>query len=632
MCGLITLAHTSASTAINIKALTDRISHRGPDDHGWLTWDGKECRAGRDETTVRGKVIMGHRRLSIIDLSVDGHQPMSSADKQLHIAYNGEVYNYLELRAELELLGHQFHTRTDTEVILAALRQWGILAVSRFKGMFSFTVLDSKQRKLYAVRDHFGIKPLYYSRYQNGLAFASEINPLLELPGVSREPNAQAVYDYLQFGNTAHNENTLFADVKQLAPAMILEVNLDNLSISEPQKYWCLDLEEDDCGGYEQATRNVRDLFLENIKLHLRSDVPVGSALSGGIDSSAIVCAIRAVQPNADLHTFSFIAPGPLSEEPWVDLVNKRVQANGVKVFPEASDLFRDLDDLVCIQGQPFGSTSIYAQYCVFRTASAAGIKVMLDGQGADEMLAGYAGYQGSYLASLLRQKRIIQALQFWRKSSRWPKRSLSLIAQLAARQLLAPEFQSIARRLAGRPLVPNWINSQWLEKHGVNITPPIKYSKTRYCLRESLISSIEKAPLPELLRYEDLNSMRFSVESRVPFLTHDFAQLLISLPEAYIIDNKGDSKHIFKQAMRGLVPNEILDRRDKVGFEAPDTNWSSHLLGSNPELIKKICALPIINNKSAAYYINRQELGSSKYIWRMINLAKWLDIFSVSC
>jgi asparagine synthase (glutamine-hydrolysing) len=633
MCGLVTLLHLKVDDEANIGMLTDKLAHRGPDDHAWLAWSDSGIVFGRDQTVAHGKVIMGHRRLSIIDLSVDGRQPMASTDGRLHITYNGEVYNYRELRSELESLGHRFHTRTDTEVMLACLSLWGLDAVARFKGMFAFTLLDLQRRKLYAVRDHFGIKPLYYCRFSRGLAFASEIPPLLELPGVRREPDAQAVYDYLMFGNSAHNQDTMFAGIRQLPPASILEIDVDTLVYEEPSRYWGLGLEENDCGGYEQAVARVRDLFLENIRLHLRSDVPIGSALSGGIDSSAIVCAVRELEPQADIRTFSYIAPGALSEERWVDTVNSRVGATCIKVRPVADDLLRDLDDLITAQGEPFGNTSIYAQYCVFRSASQQGIKVMLDGQGADEMLAGYVGYQGSFLAGLLKQKRFIAAMRFLGRSSRWSGRSRRLITQLAARQLLPPNLQALGRRLIGKPLTPDWLNIGWFRERGVDFSAPDAHNKTVHSLRESLIDTLQRTSLPALLRYEDRNSMRFSLESRVPFLTHDFAELVIGLPAEYLINEAGISKSIFRQAMRGIVPDSVLERQDKLGFATPEDIFTAKLQTVPDDIFNDTELQELFDSRALSgyfYYLAKKIKKRDFRTWRMVNLFRWASVFNV--
>lgn len=635
MCGLVTLVHRTVSSEPRIEPLLERLAHRGPDDHGWLAWDGSDCRLGRDEPVAPGRVVMGQQRLAIIDLSADGRQPMASADRKLYIDYNGEVYNYRELRTELESLGHRFHTHTDTEVVLTALRQWGVTAARRFKGMFAFTLLDVERRKLYAVRDHFGIKPLYYCRFRDGVGFASEIPPLLDLPGVGRELNAQATYDYLQFGNTAHNEGTLFSDVKQVPPASILEIDLDTLAIGSAQKYWQLSLEENDCGSYEQATQRVRDLFLENVRLHLRSDVPLGAALSGGIDSSAIVCAIRALDSKADIRTISYIAPGALSEEKWIDMANARAGAKGVKIKPGAEDLARDLDNLIAMQGEPFGSTSIYAQYCVFRAAAENGIKVMLDGQGADEMLAGYPGYQGSVFAELVKRKRLVSAIRFLNRSSKWPGRNRKLILQLAARQLFPPAVQALSRKAIGKGLKPDWMNVCWFQERHVDFTPPGMRSLSNHCLRESLIDTLGATSLPALLRYEDRNSMRFSIESRVPFLTYDFAELLVGLPTEYLVDNTGGSKHIFRQAMRGIVPDEILDRRDKIGFATSEMDWMQAtsswvdrtLTSGLPA--KSIKAHDLIARWESS--LNGRMPPPGFQLWRWLNFIRWSQVFSVA-
>lgn len=633
MCGFITFVNASLKNEVEIGSGLRRLSHRGPDDYGWLAWDGANCQFGRDNPTAKGRVVMGHRRLSILDLSSNGREPMPSSDGRLYITYNGEVYNYREMRAELEGLGHSFHTRTDTEVLLAAIGHWGIEVVRRFKGMFAFTVLDVERRKLYAVRDHFGIKPLYYCSYKDGIALASEIPPLLDLPGISKKADAQALYDYLQFGITSHNAGTMFDGIKQLPPASLLEIDLETMKVGDVLQYWRLAPEENDCGGYRQATARVRDLFLENIRLHLRSDVPIGSALSGGIDSSAIVCGIRAVDSTADIRTFSYIAPGTLSEERWVDIVNSHVGAKAVKVAPGAQELWRDVEDLVAAQGEPFGSTSIYAQYSVFRAAAQQNIKVMLDGQGADELLAGYVGYQGSYFASLVKQGRISEAVHFLRGSTRWPGRSKIALLQLAGRHLLPKGVQGVARSLIGKELMPSWMNVRWFRQHGVAFDSLTRKYGCKTLLRADLIETLQRTSLPALLRYEDRNSMHFSIESRVPFLTYDFAELILGLPEDYLIDATGCSKRIFRDAMRGIVPQSILDRRDKIGFATPEQKWllESRLFNDIQKKLNNYSNVFELEKMSA--YMNKLKANATNRdfrLWRVVNFVMWAQSFDV--
>ena len=410
MCGIFGVALPQKSD-LQIKDYTDLLTHRGPDDHGWLSWDRDAgITIGAEQANPAGHVLLGHRRLSILDLSERGHQPMSTEDGRFHIVYNGEIYNFVEIRKELEAEGVGFHSESDTEVLLRAFVQWGIDALLKFRGMFALAILDTQSNELFLARDPFGIKPLFYCDWQGGLAFSSELQPLLALPGISRQVNPQRAYEFLQFGTTDHEGETLFGEIAQLEAGHYLKINVDNASERLPICYWCLPRQNKLDIGFEAAAERLRELFLDSVRLHLRSDVAVGAALSGGIDSSAIVCAIRHLEPDIDLHAFSFIADdGELSEERWVDVVTEYAGCIVHKVIPQAEELVADLDKLIRTQCEPFGSTSIYAQFRVFKLAHEAGIKVMLDGQGADELMAGYSGYHGARLAGLIRKGELMR-------------------------------------------------------------------------------------------------------------------------------------------------------------------------------------------------------------------------------
>ncbi len=557
---------------------------------------------------------------------------MSSPDGRYHIVFNGEIYNYLELRRELLALGYSFRSGSDTEVLLAAWSQWGVGCLNRLEGMFAFALYDQKARSVHLVRDFFGIKPLYYCHFAKGLGFASEIPVLLELEGVSRKVNPQRLYRYLRFGLTDDGGETLFADVKQLPPAHYLHIDLDNPQLSQPIRYWQPQLGPISVVSFAEATEQVREHFLQNIRLHLRSDVPVGAALSGGIDSSAIVMAMRYLEPDLELHTFTYVADGGVSEEPWAELVGQAARVRAHKVRPSAAELVADLDHLIKVQGEPFGSTSIYAQYRVFRLAQEAGIKVMLDGQGADEVLAGYAIYGGARLASLLKQGNWNQALAFLRASQLEP--ALKDTWKSALGFLLPPGWEPLARRLIGQELVPAWMKVDWFVERGVRLVSP-RRPHGREVLRGELLQSLTETSLPKLLRYEDRNSMAHSIESRVPFLTPKFVELLLSLPEAYILSPQGQTKAVFRKAMQGLVPQAILERKDKVGFATPEQSWMNQLAPwveqvLDTEALSSIQPLKkeVIRTEFASILSGKRTFDSR--VWRWINLVAWVRLFEV--
>lgn len=637
MCGIAGLV-VPPSRSLNreiVEHLLSHLKHRGPDDQGVLLFGQDGVRLGRSvPERVEGEVLLVHQRLSILDLSKAGWQPMSSAGDRYHIVFNGEIYNYLELRAELEAQGHIFFSHSDTEVLLTAYSHWGTECLNRLVGMFAFTILDTQERRLFLARDFFGIKPLYYALWQGGFAFASEISPLLELPGVSRRVNPQRLYDYLRFGLTDHGRETLFADVYQLPSAHYLEVKLDHPTKIEPLRYWQVNLNERVELSFEEAANQLRELFLESVSLHLRSDVPIGTALSGGIDSSAIVMAMRYLQPNLELHTFSYVASDPaLSEEKYIDIVGKSAGAVMHKVQPDFRELVADFEYLVHTQGEPFGSTSIYAQHRVFRLAREAGIKVMLDGQGADEILGGYFCYKGARLASLLRQHRWVEAYQFMQAASATPGMGGRLLGQWAMSYMLPPKMQVLGRRLVGKDLTPSWLNMSWFQDH------PIKpllfdYTGSQSVLRESLLESVTET-LPNLLRYEDRNSMAFSIESRVPFLTPTVVSFMLALPEEYIITQDGISKAVFRRAMRGIVPDSILDRKDKIGFATPEFGWLTALKPWVECALQSEAAgqIPALNLKEVEREWSLMLGGKKTFnfnVWKWVNLIEWSKHFKV--
>jgi asparagine synthase (glutamine-hydrolysing) len=638
MCGIagILISEPDPNLGQTGSRLSRALAHRGPDQKGWLLLGPRGVRLGSDEPLDQpATLFLGHRRLSILDLSDAGRQPMLTSNGRYAIAFNGEIYNYLELRAELEQLGHVFRTRTDTEVLLYAFVAWGPSAFKRLIGMFALAVLDLAARRLLLARDIFGIKPLYYVPSRQGLAFASEIKALLELPGVTHAVHPERLWEYLRFGRTDHGAETMFAAVKQLPSAHWLEIALDRPAVTQPAPYWDLDVDLPIDISLDEAADRLRELFVDSVRLHLRSDVPVGAALSGGIDSSAIVAAMRHLEPRLELHTFSYVADDPaLCEEKYVDLAARSVQAIQHKTRPTPAELVDDLDRLIDSQDEPFGGTSIYAQHRVFRLARDAGIKVMLDGQGADEMLGGYRWYLAARLASLLRHGRLGQAWTFLQHARRLPGAGGTDLC-LRAGGLLAPDgVRTLGRQLVGKDFVLPWMNERWFTQQGV---APASTPSTagRDVLRQELRQSLLATSLPMLLRYEDRNSMAHSIESRVPFLTAPLAEFILRLPEEYLISPEGTTKSVFRLAMRGLVPDAILDRKDKIGFATPEHSWLLHLRPWVDKVLasdaaRAIPALRIAELRREWQAVKAGLRPFDPRVWRWVNCIRWSDRLQV--
>jgi asparagine synthase (glutamine-hydrolysing) len=654
MCG-ITGIWQHDGRAVDVASLhraTTSLRHRGPDDEGYLLVkpDLREsvlCGGVETDAALRlppvgnfngqqFSLALGFRRLSILDLSPAGHQPMPSADERCWIIFNGEIYNYLELRRELIAEGYEFRTGTDTEVVLAAYQHWGIDCLQHFNGMWAFALWDSRKRQLFLSRDRFGIKPLFYVNDGGHFLFASEIKALFQYPGVSRHANPRRLYEYLRSGKTDYGEETLFEGIRQVPAAHLVVISADNPRVAEPKCYWKIDADRHLDISFEEAASQLRELFLESARLHLRSDVRVGAALSGGIDSSAIVGSMRVVDPALELHTFSYMADDPaVSEERWVNIVGAATQVEIHKVHPTAADLVADLDHLITAQDEPFGSTSIYAQYRVFRLAHESGIKVMLEGQGADEMLAGYHLYLVARLGSLLRRGRLLDAYRFHHRASRLPGLIGSRLLPSAAGFLLPFSLQQMAARGFGRNKIPAWLNGDWFFRQGV--MPEVNFkSRGKNPLQQLLYSTMTEGSLPMLLRFGDRSSMAFSIESRVPFLTADLAEFVLALPEEYLIAPDGTSKHVFRHAMRGIVPDAVLDRRDKVAFATPERSWLTTLLPWLEKVLgsdtaKRIPALnlPMMKDEWEAILSGRRPFDYK--VWRWLNVVRWAECLEVS-
>ena len=577
MCGLAGAwwLHEPHDAENRLAGAVHALTHRGP--------DGNDTLFRRSE---RGTVALGHTRLAILDLTDRGRQPMWSRCGRYALVYNGEVYNYVELREELERVGVEFRSSGDSEVLLEAWAHWGPDCLPRLTGMYAFCIYDSRGETLTLVRDPFGIKPLFFDHADGVLVFASELGALLRLRSGTPELDWQRSYDYLVHGDYDTVNQSFVRGASHLAQGTALSLDLASGQLTELPRWWRPQFRVESKLTYPQAVEAVRERFLDNIRQHLRSDVPVGAALSGGVDSSSIVCGMRHVEPDLPIHTFSYVADDPrISELKWIDLVNETVGGRGYMVTASPSGLADELDVLIRSQGEPFGGSSIYAQYRVLGTAREHGIPVTLEGQGADELCAGYHGFPNHRLLSLVESGRWIGALRFAWSWGQWPGRSFSWAVRDFAR------FQA-GRSAWGRkagPGFPDWVDAGELQNAHVNAQLSLEAPRSEATGRrvvEELARVAARGDLAKLLRNGDRNSMHFSIESRLPFLTTDMADLLLSLPEDYLIGADGQTKRVFRSAMRGIVPDTILDRRDKIGFSTPDRpgcsrqpTWSERVL-----------------------------------------------------
>jgi asparagine synthase (glutamine-hydrolysing) len=415
MCGIAGIVSTSGFDPQALISMTHTVKHRGPDGFGCVYFDLSAKDTGqafhnRDGCPdfERPRLGLGARRLAILDLSELGNLPMQIDDGRIWITYNGEIYNYIELRAELESLGHSFRTQTDTEVILRGYKEWGTPCVNRFKGMWAFAIYDSRQRRLFCSRDRFGIKPFYYFSSGSLLLFGSEIKQILEYPGVPRAINESIAFPYLEQGLQDHTDETFFEGVRQLPGGHSLQMDFSKPAVSlKIEKYWELPLAPEYGAPETKSVERFASLLKNSVGQHLRSDVPVGSCLSGGLDSSSIVAIASGARNGSRLHSFSSCYQRKnLDEREFIREMVTSAKLSPHFVFPAGEGFWNDLNCVIWHQDEPVCGATVYAQWCVMRAARQARIPVLLDGQGGDEILCGYRKFYAFHLWHLLKKAR----------------------------------------------------------------------------------------------------------------------------------------------------------------------------------------------------------------------------------
>ena len=669
MCGLTAIvAPTAVPLASLVHAAMRLVAHRGPDDEGYALFSAQldvQTIAGSEHTpsacyrhdapyaprkaldtgAPAARVALGHRRLSILDVSPAGHQPMCSSDGRYWIVYNGEIYNYVELRAELATLGYSFRTQTDTEVMLAAYDKWGEDCLQHFNGMFAFVLLDRQNGRLFAARDRFGVKPLYYWVSPQGfIFFGSEIKQLSCFPGWAPRLNSQRAYDFLNWALLDHTDETMFEGVYQLrgGEAFALDLRAPGAATPGsrlPVNRWYELRPREFRGSLADAGQEFRRALTDSVRLRLRADVPVGSCLSGGLDSSSIVCVMNELLRKQDAQalqkTFSACAAVKrFDERDYIDEVVRHTGTDAHYIYPDLEALFPLLDRITWHQDEPFGSTSIYAQWNVFRLAADNQVKVMLDGQGADEQLAGYHNYFAPRFGGLLRDGRL---LALWREmqaatSQHGYSRSWGL--KQALNNVLPEYLRQPLRRLAGKPDT----GTPWLDMNRLGAVPsdPFLQAGTAKAIsvRAMSHSQLAATSLPMLLHWEDRDSMAHSIEARVPFLDYRLVEFVLGLPDEFKI-SEGTTKRALREGMRGLLPERVRTRVDKLGFVTPEEVW---IREQSPDAFRKalrdaIDASGGIIKDGTLALLERTISGQQPFsylIWRLISFGAWMRVFSL--
>ncbi len=658
MCGIVGIVGAGRPVDVTVlQRMNDLQAHRGPDGEGFLLgWvdAGRYCHALLPHTTqwdARGPatVGLGHRRLAILDLSERGLQPMTVGDSQCWIVFNGEIYNHLELRAQLEAFGYRFTTRTDTEVLLQAYHCWGEECLAHLDGMFAFAIWDARRGRLFCARDRLGIKPFYYATPSGAFIFASEMKSLLLFPGLDTTPDDAAVVGFLVHANCDYGEGTLLRSVKALPPghALTLDVATGHLAT---HAYWRLIPGEQDGTSDAARIEGLRALLARTTRTHLISDVRVGSCLSGGLDSSTVVSLIGKLwreQPDAaralgdSFHTFTACyEQREVDERDYALAVAQAVGATPHLVFPSAEDFLASFERMAWHQDMPFGEPTYYAQWRVMRAAKEAGVKVLVDGQGGDEVFGGYAKFRYAYLASLLGSGRLVR-----------------LTKELGAMLLQSDRYVldirhgyrylpwQLRRLLGVDSLMRQALRGDWHRAVTSESTPATRWwryashngrgSSPATIMQQMQVDDIMIDTLPMLLRMEDRSSMAFSLEARVPLLDHHVVEYGVSLPDHLKIRD-GWSKVAIRRAMEGTLQDLVRLRKTKLGFAVPGRRWlGTDLKHQVTALLEDTlrCQKYVDPQVVRRWYGSPQAARTEAYLGlcRVLSLEMWMRAFHIS-
>lgn len=564
MCGIAGFINKNAEKAFEeqVKRMTDTIVHRGPDAEGQYVYK---------------NVGLGHRRLSILDLSENGKQPMISYDDRYVIVFNGEIYNYVELKEELQESGGIFKNNTDTEVIIEAYRHWGKDCVTKFNGMWAFVLLDKQENVLFGSRDRMGVKPFYYLNREDIFAFASEPKAILEHCPEERQYNPTAVYRFLKEVPEDIDNLTFYKNIYQLEPAHSFLYDLRNNTI-EKWEYWSINADE----IYEKRikgknpVKEFKILLEDAVKIRLRSDVEVGSSLSGGLDSSTLV-GIMSKKFGRKVNTFSSVYEDEdCNEKEFIDKVNQFADTKAHLVYPDNNEsLLEDIKEIMYHHDGPNGGASLYSGYSVYREANKY-VTVLLDGQGADELLGGYLPCYSARLRDMLNSNRFKEKMKAVKTiaifNMEWPEKADLIPTDLLRKSMgkrAADEFQY--KRTNEYEKHRELFYEEFENKVDKNIPRCIGNVKGE--LNQKLYYQLRQISIPNLLHNADGNSMAFSLEVRLPFLDYRIIEFCMALDGSYKIKNQW-TKWILRKSCKEYLPKEVANRKNKMGFPAPFGRW----------------------------------------------------------
>jgi asparagine synthase (glutamine-hydrolysing) len=627
MCGIAGVVGEGPGGALEatVGDMLATLTHRGPDDQG--VW-----------TDPNGRAALGHRRLSIIDL-IAGHQPMANEDESVWVAFNGCVYNYQDLRRELYGLGHRFRTHSDTEVILHAYEQWGLECVGRFNGMWAFAIWDGRHNRLFCSRDRLGIKPFYYAWDGRRLYLASEIKALMAAEAVPAAPCQEALRQYLTF-QFCLGDRTLFEGVRKLEPGHNLTFEPGGEPTCEP--YWDIRLDRMDTVHNEGYFVDQLGRLLEDaVRLRLRADVPLGAHLSGGLDSSTIVCLSRLLLgEEVPIKTFTgaFRDGQAYDETAHARLVAERAGTEYMERYLDAAAFPESMERIVHMMDEPAAGPGVYPQYWVSKLASE-NVKVVLGGQGGDEIFIGYARYLVAYLEECLRG-----AIEETADRANYVATLKTIVPSLSSLQNYVPMLQSFWREGLFEPparryfrLVDRFSDSQRLLHGDLRFDHESSFREFEAIFdshgASAMINRIMnfdlKTHLQSLLHVEDRTSMAWGLESRVPLLDHRIVEFIASVPPVTKFKN-GQLKWLFRQSIQNLIPEEILQRKDKMGFPVPLSHWFKTELRDyvSDVLLGERSRQRGLFDPDALEAELRSEKPFSRSTWGALNLELWHRTF----
>lgn len=601
ICGIVNFIEKNVDDSL-IRTMMIALRHRGPNDDGVF---------------LHNRVGLGFVRLSILDLSLLGHQPMSDETGRYTIIHNGEVYNYIEIREILKAEGLSFISNTDTEVILKAYMMWGEECLDKFNGMWAFAIYDKIANDLFIARDRYGVKPLYYYTNDLQFVFASEIRALYEIITEQLGYNKQAIFDYLVFNRTDQTTSTFYSKILRLDHGDCIKISNGRITF---RKWYDLRQRVENSSGFENPEEYL-ELFKSSTALRLRSDVPVGVCLSGGLDSSSIVSAILTDSKVSNLKTFSAVyETGQYGDESEFINLFRSYRCDMFSITPTARSLFDDMKDFVFAIGEPVPSTSPYAQFKVMQLASET-VTVTLDGQGADESLGGYHYFYGFFFKELLINKKFKKLLGEIKDYLVLQKSYYGLASLIF---FLLSERIKTKTRLKEKGYLSDNFKVEYSDSN--QVTGKLYASKT---MKDALIDHFENK-LEHLLKWEDRNSMHFSIESRVPFLDYRLVEKSIaSAPDSCI--NNGYTKTILRNALKGILPEPIRLRKDKIGFGTPQSEWFREkffiefvkdTLRSTDKSMSEFINYKEFENRFDAH--SKKKIDFSKEIWKFMNLVLW--------